>query len=59
MISSLFGISGDSALALSLIRRATEVLFNGSGLLMWQIVEARKVLGRLHPEVARSDVARK
>jgi putative membrane protein len=47
MIGSLFGISGDSALALSLIRRATEVLFNGSGLLMWQIVEARRVLGRV------------
>jgi putative membrane protein len=47
MISSLFGISGDSALALSLIRRATEVLFNGSGLLGWQIVEARRVLGRV------------
>jgi len=59
MISSLFGISGDSALALSLIRRATEVLFNGAGLLGWQIVEARRILGRLHPEVARSDVARK
>ena len=59
MISSLFGISGDSALALSLIRRATEVLFNGSGLLVWQMVEARRVLGRVHPEGARSDVARK
>lgn len=50
MISSLFGISGDNALALSLIRRGTEILFNGSGLLVWQIVETRRVLARLNPE---------
>jgi putative membrane protein len=47
MICSLLGISGDVALALSLIRRAREALFSGPGLIIWQFVEARRVLRRV------------
>ena len=51
MICSLLGISGEVALALSLIRRAREALFSGPGLIIWQFVEARRVLHRAN-EVA-------
>lgn len=47
VVCSLFGISGDVALALSLIRRAREALFSGPGLIVWQFVEARRVLRRV------------
>jgi putative membrane protein len=46
IICSLLGISGNVALALSLIRRAREALFSGTGLIIWQFVEARRVLSR-------------
>ncbi|MBV9874469.1 MAG: flippase-like domain-containing protein [Verrucomicrobia bacterium] len=52
MICSLLGISGDVALALSLIRRAREALFSGPGLIIWQFVEARRVLHRVNAGVA-------
>jgi uncharacterized protein (TIRG00374 family) len=52
MICSLFGISGDVALALSLIRRAREALFSGPGLMVWQFVEARRVLRRVNEGAA-------
>jgi putative membrane protein len=52
MICSLLGISGDVALALSLIRRAREALFSGPGLIIWQFVEARRVLHRVNEGVA-------
>ena len=44
VICSLLGISGDIALALSLIRRAREALFSGPGLIVWQFLEAHRVL---------------
>lgn len=46
MICGLLGISGDVALALSLINRAREALFCAPGLIIWQFVEARRVLRR-------------
>ena len=46
MICSLLGISGEVALALSLIRRAREALFSGPGLIIWQFVEARRISRR-------------
>lgn len=52
MICSLLGISGEVALALSLIRRAREALFSGPGLIIWQFVEARRVLHRVNAGVA-------
>jgi len=52
MICSLLGISGDVALALSLIRRAREALFSGPGLIIWQFVEARRVLHRVNEGAA-------
>ncbi|MBV8275513.1 MAG: flippase-like domain-containing protein [Verrucomicrobia bacterium] len=48
MLCGLLGISGDVALALSLIRRAREALFSIPGLIVWQFVEARRVLGRVN-----------
>jgi uncharacterized membrane protein YbhN (UPF0104 family) len=47
MICGLLGISGDVALALSLISRAREALFFAPGLIIWQFVEARRVLRRV------------
>ncbi|MBV8099192.1 MAG: flippase-like domain-containing protein [Verrucomicrobia bacterium] len=52
MICSLLGISGDVALALSLIRRAQEALFSGPGLIIWQFIEARRVLRRVNEGTA-------
>jgi putative membrane protein len=52
MICGLFGISGDVALALSLIRRAREALFSGPGLIIWQFIEARRVLRRVNQSTA-------
>ena len=52
MICALLGISGDIALALSLIRRAREALFSGPGLIIWQFVEARRVLSRVNEGAA-------
>jgi len=50
VICNVFGIPGDVALALSLIRRAREALFSAPGLIVWQFLEARRVLRRLHPQ---------
>jgi uncharacterized protein (TIRG00374 family) len=47
MICGLFGIPGDIALALSLVSRAREALFNVPGLIIWQLIEARRVLRRV------------
>jgi putative membrane protein len=52
MICSLLGISGDVALALSLIRRAREALFSAPGLIIWQFVEARRVWHRVNEGAA-------
>jgi putative membrane protein len=46
MICSLFGIPGEVALALALIRRGREALFSAPGLIVWQLVEARRMLRR-------------
>ena len=51
MICGLLGISGDVALALSLIRRAREALLSDPGLIIWQFVEARRVLRRVNEGV--------
>src|ERR1700678_155362 len=47
MICGLFGIPGDISLALSLVSRAREALFNVPGLIIWQLIEARRVLRRV------------
>lgn len=52
MICGLLGIPGDVALALSLISRAREALFSGPGLIIWQFVEARRVLRRVNEGAA-------
>jgi len=48
MICNLFGIPGDIALALSVVRRAREALFCGPGLIIWQFVEARRLFQRVN-----------
>jgi putative membrane protein len=53
MICGLLGISGDIALALSLIRRGREALFTVPGLIVWQIIEARRLF-RGKGETARA-----
>jgi len=52
IVCSLLGISGDVALGLSLIRRAREAVFSGPGLIIWQFVEARRLLRRVNEGVA-------
>ena len=47
MICNLLGIPSDIALALSLIRRAQEALFNVPGIVMWQLIEGQRVLRRM------------
>jgi putative membrane protein len=47
MICNLLGIPSDIALALALIRRAQEALFSVPGLVVWQLVEARRVFRRM------------
>ena len=46
VICNWLAIPGDTALGLSLIHRAREVVFSGSGLIVWQFVEARRLLRR-------------
>ena len=43
MVCGLLGIPGDIALALSLIRRGREALFTVPGLIVWQIIEGRRL----------------
>ena len=50
MICNLLGIPSDIALALSLIRRAQEALFNIPGVVVWQLIEARRILRRVEKE---------
>jgi len=50
MICNLLGIPSDIALALSLIRRAQEALFNIPGVVVWQLIEARRMLRRVEKE---------
>ena len=43
VVCGLLGIPGDIALALSLIRRGREALFTVPGLIVWQIIEGRRL----------------
>jgi putative membrane protein len=53
VVCGLLGIPGDIALALSLIRRGREALFTVPGLIVWQIIEARRLF-RWKGETARA-----
>lgn len=46
LICSLFGVSPQSALALSLIRRVREVVLGTPGLLDWQRIEGKRLVAR-------------
>jgi uncharacterized membrane protein YbhN (UPF0104 family) len=43
MVGSLLGIPGDAAFALSLIARVRELILGIPGLVLWQVIEARRV----------------
>jgi putative membrane protein len=53
LIGSLLGIDGPSALALSLIARVRELALGIPGLVMWQVIEGRRLL-RARAEPAAS-----
>jgi len=44
-VGSLLGIPGDSAFALSLIARLRELSLGIPGLITWQLIEGRRLLG--------------
>jgi uncharacterized membrane protein YbhN (UPF0104 family) len=44
LIGNLLGIPGDAAFALSLIARVRELILGIPGLIVWQVIEARRVL---------------
>ena len=46
MLGGLFGLSAEAALALSLVRRARDLVIGLPILLVWQIVEGRRSLKR-------------
>ena len=43
MVGNLLGIPGDAAFALSLIARVRELILGIPGLVLWQMIEARRV----------------
>jgi putative membrane protein len=43
LVGNLLGIPGDAAFALSLIARVREVIFGIPGLILWQLIEARRL----------------
>jgi putative membrane protein len=46
VIGGLFGLAPETVLALSLLKRARDLMLGAPALLAWQIVEARRVLAR-------------
>jgi glycosyltransferase 2 family protein len=44
LVGNLLGIPGDAAFALSLIARVRELVLGIPGLVVWQVIEARRVL---------------
>jgi putative membrane protein len=44
LLGSIFGITPDAALALSLARRARDIIIGTPGLLIWQFLEGRKII---------------
>lgn len=53
VLGSLFGLSPDVALALSLLKRARELATGLPCLILWQSVEARRLLWRQQPSRSR------
>ncbi len=46
VVAGLYGIPADAAIALSMVKRAREVVIGVAGLLMWQWAEGRRLLRR-------------
>ncbi len=53
LVGNLLGIPGDAAFALSLIARVRELILGIPGLVLWQVIEARRVLRARSPANAR------
>ena len=49
LLCGLFGIPAQSALALSLIKRAADLAVGGPGLIAWQVLEASRIGKRKAP----------
>ena len=45
VVAALFGIEADQAIALSMVKRARELVVGVAGLVMWQWTEGRRLLG--------------
>ncbi len=50
VVAGLYGIPADAAIALSMVKRAREVIVGVAGLVMWQWSEGRRVLRRARPD---------
>ena len=46
MLGALFGLTPETALALSLVRRARDIVIGAPVLAVWQMVEGRRALAR-------------
>lgn len=46
LLGQLFGLSGEMGVALSLVRRAKDLALGAPTLLVWQVLEGRRLLGR-------------
>ncbi len=55
VVGGLLGISGESALALALIRRVREITLGVPGLIAWQLVEGRRFLQVGVPTVVQKE----
>jgi hypothetical protein len=52
-LGTVLGISGETALALSLVKRVRELLLGLPGLAAWQFETAARVVRGMHREVER------
>lgn len=53
LIGALFGLGPDAALALSFLKRAREIVTGAPALIVWQVVEVRRLRGR-KPQMSRT-----
>ena len=46
LVGGLFGIPPDATIALSMVKRARELLVGASGIIAWQLSEGKRLLRR-------------
>jgi len=49
VLSPLFGVGAEFGLAVSLLKRARDIAIGVPTLLIWQVVEGHRVVGRARP----------